>query len=560
MTFRSRILAGFGGVVLVPLVLFGLRVRVVMANRLTAEYERRVAAQADVIRADIARDGAVIARRLEALSEAIPADDRFRSAVLAGGDRPYVLDYAGTAMRSAGLAMLVIQDSVGRVVSSGHFRNAYDRPEPALPRALAAAEGGLALVEARTPEAPLLAIARVDSLRIAGRRYTVVGGLAIDSARLVALTPDPELGVTVALPTDTLTAGGADTAAAAVREVSLPFIQEGDSLGATRQARILVRHSLASLAALRHDVDVTFLEAVLAASAIALVLAGWLSLRISRPLSALARQTAAIDWDRLDVAFESERPDEIGRLTRLLGSMIERLRAGARRLREAERRLAMGDLARQVNHDVKNGLTPIRNVVRHLAQVAAGEPERLATVFRERERTLDSSIAYLEGLAGTYARLYPASVAGVCDTAEVIRESVWRLDRRGAELRTELVEPLPRSATDPLVLRRILENLVGNALDALDGGPGTITVAAAPGPSTNGRATVRITVSDTGKGMTRAELDRAFEGFYSTKPGGTGLGLAIVRRLVLDANGALRVETEPGAGSRFIVELPGVTG
>ena len=56
--------------------------------------------------------------------------------------------------------------------------------------------------------------------------------------------------------------------------------------------------------------------------------------------------------------------------------------------------------------------------------------------------------------------------------------------------------------------------------------------------------------------MTTAELERAFEDFYTTKPGGTGLGLSIVRRLVLDSNGTLRVESEPGKGSKFIVEIP----
>jgi signal transduction histidine kinase len=76
------------------------------------------------------------------------------------------------------------------------------------------------------------------------------------------------------------------------------------------------------------------------------------------------------------------------------------------------------------------------------------------------------------------------------------------------------------------------------------------------GGGTDG-STVRITVADTGRGMTQAELERAFDSFYTTKPGGTGLGLSVVRRLVLDANGSLRVETEPGKGSTFIVELPG---
>jgi signal transduction histidine kinase len=67
---------------------------------------------------------------------------------------------------------------------------------------------------------------------------------------------------------------------------------------------------------------------------------------------------------------------------------------------------------------------------------------------------------------------------------------------------------------------------------------------------------VRISVSDTGRGMSKSELDKAFDDFHTTKPGGTGLGLSIVRRLVLDSNGSLKVETETGQGSTFIVEIP----
>jgi two-component system NtrC family sensor kinase len=103
------------------------------------------------------------------------------------------------------------------------------------------------------------------------------------------------------------------------------------------------------------------------------------------------------------------------------------------------------------------------------------------------------------------------------------------------------------------VLRRILENLVGNAVDSLDGKNGTVTVSTA---ETAPGGAVRVTVADTGRGMTREELDRAFDDFFTTKPGGTGLGLSIVRRLVLDLGGALRIDTEPGAGTRAVVELP----
>jgi signal transduction histidine kinase len=74
-----------------------------------------------------------------------------------------------------------------------------------------------------------------------------------------------------------------------------------------------------------------------------------------------------------------------------------------------------------------------------------------------------------------------------------------------------------------------------------------------------GTARVRIIVADTGPGMTRKQLDQAFDDFYTTKPEGTGLGLSIVRRLILDLTGTLRVETSPGAGTSVIIDLPAAT-
>ena len=551
MSFRARLLLGFGAVVLVPLTVFGWRIREVMANRLTAEYQHRVAALVSVIRADLDQRSAGIAPRLAALRDAIARDNRFRVAALQGGERSYLLDYAGDAMRLAGLSLLQIQDETGRIVSSGHFRNEYDQSDPALPRLLAAAPAGTALVEARGAEGPFLALARVDSLRIGSRRFTLVGGIAVDSSLLARLTPDSELTVAVALPSDT--SSGPDPATQVVSALVVPFVMAGDS-ARLLPARIVVSHSLASLVALRRGVALSFLVAVLVTALVALLLASWLSTRISRPLTALAAKTADVDMDRLDVAFDSDRPDEIGALSRLLGAMTERLRAGAARLREAERRLAMGDLARQVNHDIKNGLIPIRNVFRHLGQAAGETPDRLAAAFRDRQATVDSSISYLENLASNYARLYPQPARESCDVNAVVRETVKRVGETGqANLRIELAEGLRPVRTDPLVLRRILENLIGNAIDSLAARAGSVTVST----GANGAAGVRITVADTGQGMTQEELNRAFDDFYTTKPGGTGLGLSIVRRLVLDANGTLRVETEPGAGSKFIVELPG---
>jgi signal transduction histidine kinase len=179
--------------------------------------------------------------------------------------------------------------------------------------------------------------------------------------------------------------------------------------------------------------------------------------------------------------------------------------------------------------------------------VARDKPGELPQVFNERQGTVESSINYLETLAANYAKLSPQSDRKATDVNAVVRDSV-----AGASgVRTRLADGLPPVSADALVLRRIIENLVSNAVDSLDGKSGTVTVQ-----TEKGRGSVRISVSDTGRGMSKAELDRAFDDFYTTKSGGTGLGLSIVRRLVLDSSGSLKVETEPGEGSTFVVEIP----
>ena len=171
----------------------------------------------------------------------------------------------------------------------------------------------------------------------------------------------------------------------------------------------------------------------------------------------------------------------------------------------------------------------------------------VARVFTERQGTVDSSISYLETLAANYAKLSPQSERKATDVNTVVRETIGA----SGAVRTKLAEGLPPVSADALVLRRVIENLVSNALDSLDGKAGTVTVT-----TESAKDIVRISVRDTGRGMSKSELDKAFDDFHTTKPGGTGLGLSIVRRLVLDSNGSLKVETEPGQGSTFIVEIP----
>lgn len=563
MTFRTRILLATGPVVLVPLLVFGLGVRRAVRQRLAATYQARVAALVDLIGQDLTRQGTLLAARLEQLRTGAIADNRFRLALVQRdtAQRAYALDYAGTAMHLAGLDMLQIQDDSGRIVSSGQFRNEFDRVERGLPALLPTAPNGLALVEARTAEGPFVALAKLDSLPLGDRLFTMVGGVAVDSGFLARLAGDSAIAVTLALPRDTVTSRAPGTAGAggdvAVSELPLPYIDESRPDSASLvEARLVVTAPLAGLRQIERTVDLWFGVAVLVTLLVTLLLAGWLSSRISLPLAALAAKTTELDMDRLDVAFASDRADEIGRLERLLGEMTERLRAGAARLRDAERHAAMGELARQVNHDIKNGIAPLRNVLRHLAQVARDRPAELPRVFAERRQTLGASLTYLETLAANYAKLSPPPEALHSDVNAVTRETAAQISMGAAELTLDLAEGLPEARIDPLALRRIIENLLTNAVDSLESQSGLVTVSTSRVIERDRSAMARIVVEDTGKGMSETELERAFQDFYSTKPGGTGLGLSIVRRLVTDAGGRLRVETSPGAGSCFTVDLP----
>jgi signal transduction histidine kinase len=216
----------------------------------------------------------------------------------------------------------------------------------------------------------------------------------------------------------------------------------------------------------------------------------------------------------------------------------------------------VGDLARQVNHDIKNGLIPLRNVMRHLSEVQRDDPAALPTVYAERRQTLDSSIAYLETLATSYARLSPPANRRPCDLNALIADVASAAQaRERVDVETDLASTLPNVIGDPIAFRRILENLVANAVDSLESKPGRITISTAS-IRRDGEPAVRMTVADTGRGMTTEEAGKIFNDFYTTKEGGTGLGLSIVRRLVMDVQGTIGVDSSPGRGTRIVIEIP----
>jgi two-component system nitrogen regulation sensor histidine kinase NtrY len=194
--------------------------------------------------------------------------------------------------------------------------------------------------------------------------------------------------------------------------------------------------------------------------------------------------------------------------------------------------------------------------MRHLAQLQRDDPRALPTVFAERQPTIDSSLAYLETLATSYQRLSPPLIRRDCDLNALIADVVGAVrGHERVEFTTDLAS-LPPVVGDPVAFRRILENLTANAVDSLQSKPGRITVSTRVMQRDGELPVIRITVADTGRGMSADEAKRIFDDFYTTKEGGTGLGLSIVRRLVLDQQGTIGVESARGDGTRMIVDIP----
>lgn len=547
MTFRTRVALALGLGAMLPLLLLAYGVRREMTGRLTAQADTRVGQQIGKARELIEDESRAIDSRLDRLARSLADNNQFRLAVVSGETAvPWLRDWAREAMLQSDLDLLELMDSAGRVMSSGHFRNEFGLSHTGLTATIGRTDSATVL-RARSPSGAFDALVRSRTFEIGGHGLSLIGGTGLDVARLVPVS-DPELRAAFVTGTPV---GRSEQRV--VAEIPFRLVTVGDTTGLV-PAAIVVSRDIGPMLTLRRSLDRWFLGATAIALLLAAGMALWLSSRVARPLADLAEKTAQVDLDRLDQSFATGGSDEIGSLSRLLDAMTDRLKASAGRLREAERRATTGDLARQINHDVKNGLAPIRHVLRHLGQVARENPQELPAIYRERVGTLESSVSYLENLSRNYARLSPALDRGESDTGALMQEIARGLDD-SAPVDVRAGEAVPPARADGVVLRRILENLVANAVDAAREANGRVIVSSEAVNREN-QVRVRLTVADTGKGMSQEQLDRAFDDFFTTKEGGTGLGLSVVRRLVADLGGTLRVETAPGQGSRFIVELP----
>jgi nitrogen fixation/metabolism regulation signal transduction histidine kinase len=290
-----------------------------------------------------------------------------------------------------------------------------------------------------------------------------------------------------------------------------------------------------------------------------LALSWWAARRLTGPveqLAAAAGEVAGGNWNAR-VAVDSR--DELAELARAFNSMTQQLIEQRDQLVQAERVAAWRELARRLAHELKNPLFPLQITVENLRKAKEHAPELFDEIFEESISTLSAELDNLKTIIGRFSDFakMPAPRFEPVDLNQVVRntarlfEPQWTAPGRPPiRTRIDCSPGLGPVLADPEQLSRALHNLVLNAIDAMPDG-GELRIATEPR-----EAWVRLIVSDTGQGLTREECRRLFTPYYTTKQHGTGLGLAIVQSVVSDHRGRISVDSEPGRGATFIIELP----
>ena len=276
--------------------------------------------------------------------------------------------------------------------------------------------------------------------------------------------------------------------------------------------------------------------------------------RVASPILELIRATEQVAHGKLETSIPVKREDEIGDLMRAFNTMTRELERSREIVAQTERELAWKEMARQVAHEIKNPLTPMKLSVQHLEHAHEAKDPNFNTIFRRVIRTMREQIDVLTRIATEFSHFgaMPRRRWGAVDIRKVADSAVALFDAERSRIRfiVDVPKDLPRVHSDEEELRRAFVNLLRNSVQAIEGW-GVIVIRAR-----TAQGMINIRLRDTGFGMPEETLKRVFDPNFSTKTSGMGLGLAIVKKTVTDMAGTIRVESTPGHGTTFFIDLP----
>jgi two-component system, NtrC family, nitrogen regulation sensor histidine kinase NtrY len=590
MTFRTKVFLIFLFTVLasVSLVAYGVTHYTQKAfEQMDAQRTQATEAQ---FKKEFAQRGEVVVQQVENIAN---ADVTVRMAIdlsRPNADSSIYLHDANGAAQSHGLDFMEFVNSDGLLVSSAQYPARVGYKNDWVTSSKNWDGSGAFLERVELPDNAALALTSVRTQSVGDKTLYIIGGRRLDLNFLASLelpegmrallyrNLEPTF-VDTALTDASGTVPQADSFRALIEKMQKQPQDMVETISWSRDAAsaetfhamplkgrngellgvLLQGSSAKELVLLQREILKIAAVVALAALFIGLLVSWWVSRRITRPVEELANGARDVASGHWDTKIDVKGSDEIAQLAGAFNEMTGTLAAQKEKLVQTERVAAWRELARRLAHELRNPLFPLQITVENLQRARQLGPQQFQEVFSEATATLKAELANLNSIVGRFSDFskMPAPEFSKVSVNEALRDAIRLFEAQFTavgkpHISTEyfLSDSLPAIDADPELLHKAFQNLVLNAMDAMPAG-GTLSLR-----SSDGGDTVRIEVSDTGKGLTPEECSRLFTPYYTTKQLGTGLGLAIVQSVVSDHHGTISVSSEEGHGTTFRIELP----
>jgi nitrogen fixation/metabolism regulation signal transduction histidine kinase len=302
-----------------------------------------------------------------------------------------------------------------------------------------------------------------------------------------------------------------------------------------------------------------FLGTILNLYVFLFLIAGAIAIAVSRsitkPLSTLSLKFNSIKVGQKNEIINWESDDEIGSLIANYNDMVQKLDLNIELLAKTERDSAWQEMAKQVAHEIKNPLTPMKLSLQYLQSSIGRHPDRAEELIKRTSHTLLEQIDNLTEIANAFSNL--ASLPQADNDKIILNEvvdAVHDLFRKRDDIDIQLAEPLEEIVVfaDKGHLVRILNNIVKNAIQSIpQDKAGKIDIRLYKAQNN-----AIISVEDNGEGIPTHLRSKIFTPKFTTKSSGSGLGLAIAKNMIESFNGHIYFDTEVGKGTTFFIEIP----
>ena len=283
---------------------------------------------------------------------------------------------------------------------------------------------------------------------------------------------------------------------------------------------------------------------------------------ISRPLTEIKgkMESLAVDGLRKEHINYRNTKDEVGVLVQAYNKIVDDLEESTQRLAETEREQAWKEMARQIAHEIKNPLTPMRLSIQHMMRLKKQNVPGWEDRFEELSRSLLEQIDILSETANEFSQIskFYREEETVENLDEMLSEQVVLFGGRddvSVTYRCDVEQPLVRVRKKQMI--RAFVNLISNAVQAVEQTPGgQVRISVEDG----GKDEYTVTVEDNGPGVSPENRSKLFKPNFTTKSSGTGLGLAITRSIVEQSAGRISYRTSELGGAAFVIVLPKLFG